>query len=85
MGFRRGADCAQIGLGAILGVRASGNQGAAVAHLIGSVLDPKSTRRRSESWMCAGKERVREGCRWVQARAQVEQNWIKCKTKQIKS
>ena len=44
MGFRRGADCAQIGLGAILGVRVSGNQGAAVAHLIGSVLDPKSMR-----------------------------------------
>ena len=27
MGFRRGADCAQIGPGAILGVRASGNHG----------------------------------------------------------
>ena len=30
MGFRRGADCAQIGPGAILGVRASGNRGTGV-------------------------------------------------------
>ena len=53
MGFLGGvADYAQIGPGAILGVRASGNHGTAVTRVIGTLLDPKSARSRSESGMC---------------------------------
>ena len=49
MGFRRGADCAQIGPGAILGMRASGNCGTGVVHADCSCPRSEISTGRSES------------------------------------